>query len=127
MTLRLLKAALATGLALAALAATAYAGEYHVYSCRTPSGESAPADGWSGSISVGSAPDDYAENTCPEGGALIAALGDNTTHLAATDLATWAFEAPADDGVVSVTVWRAGSLHGRAGEKATYEFWLAGL
>ncbi len=30
-------------------AAPALAGEYHVYSCRTPSGESAPADGWSGS------------------------------------------------------------------------------
>ena len=27
-------------------------GEYHVYSCRTPSGESAPADGWSGSIAA---------------------------------------------------------------------------
>jgi hypothetical protein len=127
MTLRVAKGALLIGLALAAMAADAQAGDYHVYACRTPSGESAPADGWSGSVAVGSASDDYTRNTCPQGGALIAALGDETTHIAATDLATWAFEAPAGEGVVASTVWRAGYLHGRAGEKATYMFWLAGL
>jgi len=44
-------------------AGIAEAGEYHVYSCRTPSGESAPADGWSGSVAAGGAFDDYAKNT----------------------------------------------------------------
>ena len=29
--------------------ARSWAGDYHVYACRPPSGESAPADGWSGS------------------------------------------------------------------------------
>jgi hypothetical protein len=127
MTLRVLKGAFVSGLALASVAAGAQAGEYHVYTCRTPSGESAPADGWSGSVAIGSAPDDFTHNTCSEGGALIAALGDQTTHIAATDLATWAFEAPTGEGIAGLTLWRAGYLHGRVGEKATYQFWLAGL
>ena len=46
---------------------SAWAGQYHVYSCRTPSGESAPADGWSGSVAEGGAFDDYATNTCASG------------------------------------------------------------
>ncbi len=44
-----LTASLATGLALAVLVVSAWAGEYHVYSCRTPSGQVAPTDGWSAS------------------------------------------------------------------------------
>jgi hypothetical protein len=60
--------------------ATARAGEYHVYACRTPSGGSAPTDGWSGSVE--GAYDNYAENTCGKGGALVAGLGDLTTHMA---------------------------------------------
>ena len=126
MTLRVLKGSFVVCLALAAVAGNAQAGQYHVYTCRTPSGASAPADGWSGSVALGSAPDDYTLNTCGEGGALIAALGDQTTHIAATDLATWAFEVPAGEGLAGLTLWRAGYLHGRVGEKATYEFWLAG-
>ena len=50
----ILLAILALG-AIAALATTAHAGSYHVYACRTPAGESAPADGWSGSVGAGSA------------------------------------------------------------------------
>src|SRR5476649_19128 len=53
---------------------TAQAGQYHVYSCRTPAGEAAPADGWSGSVAPGGAYDDYTLNTCSQGGALVAAL-----------------------------------------------------
>jgi hypothetical protein len=55
-----------------AVAPAATAGEYHVYACRTPSGEAAPADGWSGM--AGPAFDDFAVNTCAAGGALIASL-----------------------------------------------------
>ena len=42
---------------LAAMLATApaQAGRYHVYSCRTPTGEVAPTDGWSGSVAAGGA------------------------------------------------------------------------
>jgi len=112
--------------AMASVAASAQAGEYHVYSCRTPSGESAPADGWSGSVAAGSAFDSYAKNTCAEGGALIAALGDQTVHIAYTDMATWAFEPLATETISSATVWRGGYLHGAPGEKASYQFWLAG-
>ncbi len=39
------------GLAAVVLGAVdAQAGEYHVYSCRTPSGSVAPVDGWTGSV-----------------------------------------------------------------------------
>jgi hypothetical protein len=113
-------------LALVASSVDARAGQYHVYSCRTPSGQSAPVDGWSGSIAKGSAYDDYTRNTCAESGALIAALGDQTTHLADTDRAKWTLEIPATDRLVAATLWRAGDTVGGATVNATYEFWLAG-
>ncbi len=94
--------------------ARAVAGLYHVYTCRTPAGEVAPADGWSGAVAVGGKTDDYADDTCGEGGALIAALGDQTTHIANTDRATWAFETPLGDRLAGATLWRAGYLHGGA-------------
>ncbi len=47
---RISKRALLLAVLTAATAATsAQAGRYHVYTCRTPSGASAPADGWTGS------------------------------------------------------------------------------
>jgi hypothetical protein len=107
-------------------AGTATAGQYHLYSCRTLAGESAPADGWSGSVAAGSAYDVYAKNTCAEGGALVAALGDQTTHATFIDTATWAFATAANETIAAATLWRAGYLHGSASEKATYQFWLAG-
>ncbi|MGD0455179.1 MAG: hypothetical protein ABSB69_16450, partial [Solirubrobacteraceae bacterium] len=117
-------AAIATAGAVAA--PRAVAGQYHVYTCKTPAGEVAPADGWSGSVAVGGKADDYAGNTCAEGGALIAALGDQTTHIANTDRATWSFETPLGDRLAGATLWRAGYLHGSADENATYELWVAG-
>jgi hypothetical protein len=123
MTLQGLKAVCLAGLALAAVAADAQAGDYHVYACRTPSGESAPADGWSGSVAGGSV---YAEDTCGQpGGALIAALGD-AKRTANTDIATWAFEAPAGETIAGATLWRAGDADGGAAVNATYELWFAG-
>lgn len=105
------------------LASVAGAGEYHVYSCRTPAGESAPADGWSGV--AGPAYSDYVRDTCGEGGALTAALGDVTIHKADLDLATWMFSTPAYASMVGATLWRAGDADGGAGFNATYELWLA--
>ena len=123
MTLQGLKAVCLAGLALAAVAADAQAGDYHVYACRTPSGESAPADGWSGSVAGGSV---YAEDTCGQpGGALIAALGD-AKRTANTDIATWGFEAPAGETIAGATLWRAGDADGGAVVNAAYQFWLAG-
>ncbi|HXN36494.1 MAG TPA: hypothetical protein VN892_00485 [Solirubrobacteraceae bacterium] len=104
---------------------SAWAGEYHVYSCRTPSGEAAPADGWSGFVAPGSAANDVAKNTCGEGGALVAALGEETIHAADVDKATWELSIPTTEKAVALRLSRAGYLHGRASEETTYEFWLS--
>jgi hypothetical protein len=106
------------------LSTKAEAGEYHVYSCRTPSGASAPTDGWSGSVT--GAYDNYTYDTCATGGALTAALGDLTTHIADLDQATWTFSVPAGDGMVGATLWRAGDADGGVALNSTYEFWLSG-
>jgi hypothetical protein len=111
--------------ALAAGAAVARAGSYHVYGCRTPSGQPAPADGWSGSVAPGGAFDQYARNSCAQGGALVAALGDATSHGANIDKATWTFAAPAGLSVVGATLWRAGGTAGGGSPTATYAFDLA--
>jgi hypothetical protein len=124
MDTRTLKRAALALLALPVLASDAQAGSYHVYTCRTPSGESAPADGWSGS-KTGTYT--YAENTCQHpGGALIAALGDQPARTANTDIATWALGVPAGIHISSATLWRAGDADGGAAINATYEFWFAG-
>ncbi len=83
-------------------------------------------DGWSGSLAPGGAYDDYVTNSCKSGGALIAALGNETTHLAYSDRATWAFARPSFAALVGATLTRAGYVHGKAEEPASYEFWLAG-
>jgi hypothetical protein len=131
MVFRRLQAALFVALALATAALTAgaaeaRAGRYHVYGCRTPAGQPAPADGWSGSLAPGGAFAQYAKNTCAEGGALIAALGDATSHGAYVDKAAWAFAAPAGESIAGATLFRAGDNAGGSNPSATYEFWLAG-
>jgi hypothetical protein len=124
MDTRILKQAALALLALPLLASDAHAGSYHVYTCRTPSGESAPADGWSGS-KTGTYT--YAVNTCQQpGGALTAALGDQPARTANTDVATWALGVPAGLHISSATLWRAGDADGGAAINATYEFWFAG-
>jgi hypothetical protein len=105
-------------------APSAMAGDYHVYSCRTPSGGVAPADGWSGS--AGPTYDDYAIDTCATGGALTAALGDATIHIADLDQAAWTLSVPAAETVVGATLWRAGDVDGGEAPDATYEFLLSG-
>jgi hypothetical protein len=103
--------------------ASALAGRYHVYSCRTPAGEPAPADGWSASA-AGTAT--VTEDTCSQpGGGLVAGLVAQTTRLANTNIATWAFEAPAGETLAAATVWRAGDADGGAEVGGSYEMWLA--
>jgi hypothetical protein len=111
--------------ALACLAAAsgASAGQYHVYSCRTPSGAPAPTDGWASSVSGVS---DVAEDSCKGGGALVAALGDGVTHEVGTDHATWAFALPPEILLTGAQLWRAGDADGGWATNATYEFWIAG-
>lgn len=112
------------GIVAVADAQDAGAAAYHVYSCRTPAGESAPADGWSPSRTGVYT---YAENTCAQpGGALVAALGDQTARTANTAQATWAFTAPAGESITAATLWRAGDADGGAALDATFQFWLAG-
>jgi len=114
----------AAAVAFAASAETAQAGEYHVYTCRTPSGEAAPADGWRGSVAGSHS---YAVDSCsqPNGG-LVAALGAQAARLAGADRATWAFAAPTGDAISGATLWRAGDADGGATVSAVYEFWFAG-
>jgi hypothetical protein len=101
----------------------AQAGEYHVYSCRTPDGEVAPTDGWNGSTSGASV---HAEDKCAKGGALVAALGEGVSHAVGTDIATWMFGAPTNEPVEKMTLWRAGDAEGGSALNATYQFWIAG-
>ncbi|HME04654.1 MAG TPA: hypothetical protein VKG38_16655, partial [Solirubrobacteraceae bacterium] len=116
--------ALIAAIALLATGAAADAGDYHVYSCRTPAGESAPADGWSGSKTGTYA---YAEDNCAKpDGALTAALGDQAARTANTDSATWAFSAPPGSRISNAVLWRAGDADGGAAINATYQYWLAG-
>ena len=119
MAVRILQRALAAGPALAAVlvvlglaGASAQAGQYHVYSCRTPTGLPAPTDGWTGSVAAGGAVDDYALNTCGKGGALVAALGDETKHFPGVDFGTWGFGSPVGATIARATLWRAGDTDG---------------
>jgi hypothetical protein len=105
------------------LAGGAWAGEYHVYSCRMPDGDVAPVDGWSGSPSTASDP---TENTCNAGGSLVAGLSDGVKHEVEQDRSTWTFSAPPETTITAATLRRAGDADGGWATNATYEFWLAG-
>jgi hypothetical protein len=113
----------------AAVGPRAWAGQYHVYSCRTPDGQVAPVDGWSestkGSTSKGP---EFHSDGCATGGGLVAALGI-AKHSADKDSATWAFSAPASETLAAATLWRAGDALGGANveAEASYMFWLAGV
>jgi hypothetical protein len=115
-------AALLAACLLLAGAEGASAGEYHVYSCRTPSGAVAPTYGWTGSATGAFV---YAEDKCARGGALVAALGDDVEHPS-TDIATWTFNTPTGETMAAATIWRAGDADGGVAKSGTYEFWLAG-
>jgi hypothetical protein len=117
---------LATGLALVVLAVSAWAGAYHLYSCRTPTGQVAPTVGWSPS---GHPSYDPTLNTCESGGGLIAAVDAGDAHLAdsESDKATWQFIAPEGETVADATMWRAGSTLGGSNGYASYLFLLTGV
>lgn len=108
-------------------APVALAGEYHVYSCRTPDGQVAPTDGWSGSPTESPSPAAVlTADKCAKGGALLAALAGGLTHEVGTDVATWTFSVPAGETAIKMTLWRAGDAEGGSGKNATYQFWIAG-
>jgi hypothetical protein len=124
MGLRILKAALLVALAPTLAASSAHAGKFHLYSCRTPNGESAPADGWS---ATKTGLYTYTADTCPQGGALVAALRDETVRTPNTEVATWAFVAAPAARIAGATLWRAGNADGGAEVSAWYQFWLGAL
>lgn len=116
-------------LAALALAAppSARAGAYEVYSCRTPWGEAAPADGWSGSSNYVHPTAAVEENTCaqPVGG-LVAALKEGG-YPTRDEEARWSLAVPAGLTAAALTVWRAGDTDGGgAPTEFTFEFWLGG-
>jgi hypothetical protein len=108
----------------AVLPATATAGEFHVYSCRTPAGESVPTNGWSGSV-TGTA--SLVEDTCGQpGGALVAGLEAHWARKASSTYATWTFGIPTNETLARATLWRAGDTAGGSSENSGYQFWLTG-
>jgi hypothetical protein len=122
------RAALAIAMALVFAVAlsspAARAGEYHVYSCRTPSGGVAPTDGWSAPTHSG---EDVTLDTCGEtGGGLIAGMDDGYMHSAhsGTDKASWIFQAPTNEAVASGTLWRVGSTLGGSNQHAYYAAYM---
>lgn len=83
----------------------ARAGRYHVFSCRTPSGQVAPTDGWSSSF-VGSYV--YAVNSCPNGGALDAEIDAAVAQPTNLAIAKWSYSTPTSTSVAAATLWRYG-------------------
>jgi hypothetical protein len=124
LTVRVLTACALSACLLAFRPGDALAGRYHVYSCRTPTEQAAPADGWTASASVSSATV-VARDTCATGGALVAGLGDGVRHEVGA-AATWTFAAPSGESLVGATLWRAGDAEGGAALNATYDFQFAG-
>lgn len=102
----------------------AEASGYHAYSCRTPAGTVAPADGWNPSVAGTYT---YTKDTCQQpGGALIAALGGEPARTANTNIATWAFHVPTGETMAGATLWRGGDADGGVQINAAYEYWFAG-
>jgi hypothetical protein len=89
-----------------------------------PNGQAAPVDGWSEAISQ---VNDAASDTCASGGGLVAGLHSGHSHPADTDLATWAFNAPAGETIAAATLMRAGDTAGGGNSNDTYMFWLTGF
>lgn len=105
----------------------AWAGEYDVYSCHTPSGASAPTTGWSHSVTPDGEWDLFTPDTCEKpDGALIAALGQETVHSANFEKAQWEFAPPADETIIGATLWWAGDNAGGGAVGQYYQFGLAG-
>lgn len=91
-----------------ALAAVAVAGEYRVYSCKTPSGMVAPTDGWTADRgnSVSSEPSNY----CASGGPLVAELNRSFGQPANTGIVTWEWSAPGGSTIAAYRIWRSANV-----------------
>jgi hypothetical protein len=123
LTLALAPLAVMCALGCTTAVATAVAGEYHVYSCRTPDGESAPTDGWTGSATE---PNAIVEQTCSQpGGALVAGLRASKSRTVGLEIAKWTFTSLSDETIAGVRLWRSGDAEGGAFPHGSYVFWFA--
>jgi hypothetical protein len=105
-------------------ASPAWAGRYHVYSCRTPGGAAAPTEDWNGTESGSGA---EVVEACGRGGSLLAGLRESAGRVPDTESATWKFAPPSGDELVGATLWRAGDVDGGfVPGDATDMVWLAG-
>ena len=85
---------------------TARAGTYHLYSCRTPAGGTAPTDGWSSSLSTTLS---RMRNTCDAGGEMAVELAG---AVPLGTVAGWRFTAPDNVSIGRVRLWRSGGAVG---------------
>jgi hypothetical protein len=129
MALRTWKGAFGASVATAAMSALAapadvHAGVYHVFACRTPTGEVSPTDGWAPVARGATA---VTENSCanPAGG-LLAGFVERGVPAVPEDVAGWQFVPPAGETLVGARVWRAGDADGYFNLKDEYVLWLGG-
>lgn len=98
---------IASAIAAGCCAELSWAGNYRVYSCKTPLGGVAPTDGWfASSIAQFTSPN----NGCPSGGSLNLALAPDINNPATSSLMTWRWEAPSGSTIVAYRVWRNAQL-----------------
>ena len=108
--------------AAAAAAPAAEAGQYQVYSCKTPSGAVAPTEGWTADAydvafsSTG--------NACSSGGPLTASLHGNFSQKVGARL-SWHWAAPANTQLRGMKVWRSVSTTLANEMNATPAIWIS--
>lgn len=100
--------ALTALIALTAFTSTASAGAYKVYSCKLPSGQPAPIDGWThlADLSFSSH-----TNNCGSGGALTFGLSNHQAWGVGTSM-RWGFNPGGNRRIIAWDVWRSGSANG---------------
>ncbi len=89
---------------LLAVAVPASAGDYLVYSCKTPGGKLAPTDGWTIVQTPGAG--GSATNTCPTGGVIGASLFGTQDQPAGAEVG-WQFSAPPNTTIDYFNLWRS--------------------
>ncbi|UUY04114.1 hypothetical protein LRS13_00880 [Svornostia abyssi] len=116
-SLRVMLSVVAALPVLGTLGATdADAGVYRVYSCKTPAGNIAPTDGWTGTAI---APQTSPSNTCASGGSLTIALNAAIYNPATASMMSWRFSAPSGGTISAYRVWRNAQLTGANEPNAT--------
>ena len=119
-TIRLTRTVIALGALVCAavslaLAPPAKAGTYTVFTCRLPSGASAPTDGWRVENDV---PGLRHSDSCASGGYLRSSMEEN--GFPEGTRGGWAWTGPAAAALRSVTLWRSFALGAFNGQASPY-------